>query len=47
MTPSPAEARASKAWFDGDHLWVLLQDGRKVATPLAYFPRLLKAARPR
>lgn len=43
MSISTAEARAAKVWFDEDHLWVLLQDGRKVATPLSYFPRLLKA----
>jgi hypothetical protein len=30
-------------WFDESHLWVALRDGRQVAVPLAYFPRLLKA----
>ncbi|NNN06693.1 MAG: DUF2442 domain-containing protein [Elusimicrobia bacterium] len=24
-------------------MWVLLQDGRTLATPLSYFPRLLRA----
>ena len=43
MNTLTIEARAAKAWFDEDCLWVLLQDGRKLATPLSYFPRLLKA----
>jgi uncharacterized protein YuzE len=34
---------ASKIWFDNDNLWVLLQDGRQLSVPLAYFPRLLNA----
>lgn len=37
------EARAAKAWFDDNNLWVLLRDGRQLSAPLAYFPRLLKA----
>lgn len=43
MNTLTIEARAAKVWFDEDCLWVLLQDGRKLATPLSYFPRLLKA----
>ena len=43
MNTLTIEARASKVWCDEDCLWVLLQDGRKLATPLSYFPRLLKA----
>jgi len=35
---------ASKIWFDEENLWVLLRDGRQLSVPLAYFPRLLKAA---
>ena len=34
---------ARKVSFDADNMWVELADGRKLATPLAYFPRLLKA----
>jgi Protein of unknown function (DUF2442)/Domain of unknown function (DUF4160) len=35
------EPQATRAWCDEDDLWVELDDGRKIATPLAYFPRLL------
>jgi hypothetical protein len=34
---------ATKIWFIGDNLHVLLSDGREVATALSKFPRLLKA----
>ena len=30
--------------FDGDSMWVHLDDGRVIAIPLAWFPRLLAAA---
>lgn len=30
--------------FDDDSLWVSLSDGRTIAAPLAWFPRLLEAA---
>ena len=43
MNTLTTEARAAKVWFDEECLWVLLQDGRKLATPLSYFPRLMKA----
>ncbi len=43
MNTLTTEARAAKVWFDEDCLWVLLQDGRKLGTPLSYFPRLLNA----
>jgi len=29
--------------FDDDSMWVDLDDGRRVAVPLAWFPRLLAA----
>ena len=29
--------------FDDDSLWVDLDDGRRMAVPLAWFPRLLSA----
>ena len=44
MNTLAVEARASKVWFDAENLWVLLQDGRQLSVPLAYFPRLLKAS---
>ena len=37
------EANAEKIWFDETNIWVSLRDGRRLAVPLAYFPRLLKA----
>jgi hypothetical protein len=36
--------RARRVWFDSDNLWVELADARQIGTPLAYFPRLLKAS---
>ena len=39
MNTSPKIVR-----FDEDTLWVSLSDGRTIATPLAWFPRLLEAA---
>jgi hypothetical protein len=30
--------------FDSDSMWVDLSDGRVIAVPLAWFPRLLNAA---
>jgi hypothetical protein len=34
---------AKSVEFDEDMFWVELIDGRKLGTPLAYFPRLLNA----
>ena len=39
MNTSPESVR-----FDDDTLWVGLSDGRSIAAPLAWFPRLLEAA---
>ena len=39
MSTSPKAVR-----FDNDTLWVSLSDGRTIAAPLAWFPRLLEAA---
>ena len=36
---------AQKIWLDDDYLWVSLSDGRQLATPLSYFPRLLNATK--
>ncbi len=38
MNTSPKAVR-----FDDDTLWVSLSDGRTIAAPLAWFPRLLDA----
>jgi len=43
MTTFGGDVGASKVWFDENNLWVTLKDGRQLATPLVYFPRLLKA----
>ena len=37
------ECSAVKIWFDKESMWLLLNDGRQLSVPLAYFPRLLKA----
>ena len=38
MSTSPKAVR-----FDEDTMWVSLSDGRTIAAPLAWFPRLLEA----
>ena len=43
MSISETDATAESVWFDQDNLWVKLTDGRQLAVPLAYFPRLLHA----
>lgn len=40
MTISPKSVR-----FDEDAMWVELEDGRTIGTPIAWFPRLLHATR--
>ena len=35
---------ASAVRFDDDCLWVHLDDGRIIAAPLAWFPKLLRAS---
>jgi hypothetical protein len=35
---------ATKVRFDADTMWVDLSDGRTIGVPLAWFPRLLRAA---
>lgn len=37
---------AKNLQFDDDMMWVELIDGRKLGTPLVYFPRLLNASMP-
>jgi hypothetical protein len=39
MNTSPKAVR-----FDDDTFWVSLSDGRTIAAPLAWFPRLLQAS---
>jgi len=43
MSTLTLEARASRVWFDQDAMWLELADGRRLAVPLPYFPRLLHA----
>jgi len=43
MSFFPNKALARKITFDSDAMWMELADGRKLAVPLAYFPRLLNA----
>ncbi len=43
MTSLATDAVAVSVWCDEENLWVHLADGRKLAVPLAYFPRLLHA----
>jgi Protein of unknown function (DUF2442) len=43
MNTLATKTAAKSAWFDEDNLWVELLDGRRLATPLAYFPRLMRA----
>ncbi len=43
MTILTKEITATNVWFDPTNLWVSLADGRQLAVPLTYFPRLLKA----
>lgn len=38
-----ADPRAKEILFSEDELVVVLADGRRIATPLAWFPRLLRA----
>ena len=37
------EARAVKVWFDKNNIWILLEDGRQISAPLAFYPGLLQA----
>lgn len=39
----PSKPIAARVRFDADNMWVDLVDGRQLAVPLAYFPRLLHA----
>ena len=45
MTTLVREARATRVWFDDNNIWILLEDGRQVSAPLAFYPRLLNATR--
>ena len=38
------DVTAQKIWFDPEHIFALLNDGRIVGMPLAWFPRLQKAS---
>ena len=44
MNTSALDVRAVKIWIDDANLWLSLADGRQLAVPLAYFPKLLNAS---
>ena len=39
-----SSVNAKRVRFDPDCMWVELSDGRTIGVPLAWFPRLLRAA---
>jgi len=43
MSILESDALAKQVWFDEDAMWVAFEDGRQLAVPPAYFPRLLNA----
>lgn len=43
MNSSVTKPAAKGVRFDADDMWVELTDGRRLAVPLAWFPRLLRA----
>ena len=43
MSTLTFEASANRIWFDSENMWVSLTDGRQLAIPLVYFPRLQNA----
>jgi hypothetical protein len=43
MSTLATEPAAQRVSFDANNMWVEFADGRKLAVPLAYFPRLLHA----
>jgi len=45
VTSSATDAIALAVWCDEESLWVRLDDGRQLAVPLSWFPRLLRATR--
>ena len=38
------DVQATRVHFDDDNMWVDLADGRQLGSPMAYFPRLLRAS---
>ena len=45
MNALTIEASATKIWFDEFNMWINFADGRILAVPLEYFPRLLNATK--
>lgn len=39
-----SEIRATRVWFDEDNMWLSLDDGRILAVPKVWFPRLCEAS---
>ncbi|MBY0282652.1 MAG: DUF2442 domain-containing protein [Sphingomonas sp.] len=44
MHGTPFSPEAISVEFDEDSMWVVLEDGRTIGVPLAWFPRLLKGS---
>ena len=40
MNSSIENARATKLWFDESNMWLSLDDGRVLAVPKVWFPKL-------
>ncbi len=45
MNTLTIETSVTKIWFDEYNIWVDISDGRILAVPLEYFPRLLNASK--
>ena len=43
MSSFSSEVKAKKVWFDEKNMWVSLNDGRMLAIPKNWFPRLNRA----
>jgi hypothetical protein len=41
ISPDASDVRATSVRFEGEAMWVELDDGRTLGVPLAWFPRLL------
>ncbi|MCM1431238.1 MAG: DUF2442 domain-containing protein [Muribaculaceae bacterium] len=44
MSSSMENSRALRVWFDDDNMWISLEDGRVLAVPKMWFPKLAEAA---
>jgi len=44
LIAKPLTALAKEIWFDKEHFYVRLMDGRELSVPLEWFPSLRKAS---